>query len=122
MSNLSINGRPVAAPRPVQLVSRTAILILSGVLIGTGVGRGAPAGIYFYTFCAGVIGLISFMGLEHLAERQRQAKTRRVLEAAERTLASRIDRHVPRYRTARVRRHYRSRATPESSYLTVTTA
>ena len=122
MSYPSINGRPVAAPRPVQLVSRTAILILSGVLIGTGVGHGVPAGLYICTFCAGVIGLISFVGLEHLAERQRQSKTRRVLKATERLLASRIDRHVPRLRAPRVRRHYRSRATPESSYLTVTTA
>jgi hypothetical protein len=119
VSNVSINGQPVAPKRPVQLVSRTAILILSGVLVGTAVGHGVPAGIYVHCFCAGVLGLVAFVTLDHLAERRRKQTVRRALERSQRTLASRIDRHVALAPVKRSRRH---RASAESSYLTVTMA
>lgn len=100
------------------LVSRTAILILSSVLIGTGIGHGVMSGLYFYGFCAGLIGLISFFALDLLAHQQMTLKARRRNENVTRVLDRRILRHVARHQTTKeaILRPIRRR---ESSFLPV---
>ena len=50
MGHASINGQPVAPQRSPQIISRSAILILSGILIGNSIQQGPLAGISFYAF------------------------------------------------------------------------
>ena len=125
MRHVSINGKPLAQQRSPQVISRSAILILSGVLIGNSLHQGALDGIAFYGFCAGIVGMLSFLGLDLAAQRGRQRIVRKTLAAADSTLTQRLRRHVechtPKAPT-------RSRMLPlvlapgESSYLPVTPA
>ena len=125
MGYASINGKPVAPQRSPQIISRSAILILSGVLIGNSIHQGPLDGISFYGLCAGITGMVSFMGLELVAQRGRQRVVRKTLAAADSTLTQRLRRHVecqtPKAPTRR-------RLLPmvlrpgESSYLPVTPA
>lgn len=93
MKNVTINGKPVSPTGP-PLISRTAILILSSVLVGTAIGHGSLDGIYFYCFNAGITGLISFLGLDYLAEHRLRQTVRREMESANVTISARIERHV----------------------------
>jgi hypothetical protein len=109
----SSNGRPGV------LVSRTAILILSGVLIGNGIGNGVMSGLHFYGFCAGLIGLISFFALDVLAHQRQLLKTRRRTESVTRVLDRRIRRHVARHQPTEDGLLHPTRRR-ESSFLPVT--
>ncbi len=94
MRHASINGKPVAPQRSPQIISRSAILILSGVLIGNSIHQGPLDGISFYGFCGGITGLISFIGLDLAAQRGRQRVVRKTLAAVDSTLTQRLQRHV----------------------------
>jgi hypothetical protein len=98
MPIITINGKPVSRAHQLQLVSRTAILILSAVLIGTTIGRASLSGIYMYAFSAGIIGMISFFALDIAAHRKSRQVARKTIEVWQERLAARIERHVPRQR------------------------
>lgn len=117
MSNRTINGRPVAMPGPRNVVSRSAILILSGVLIGTAIAQGDLAGIAFYRFVAGIIGLMAFYALDLVAQRRETRAIRKRLAAADSILTTRLRQHLPTDATAR--RCHALRSTGEASYLPV---
>jgi hypothetical protein len=125
MGHASINGKPVAPQRSPQMISRSAILILSGVLIGNAVHQGPLDGISFYGLCAGIAGLVSFLGLDLVAHRGRQRVVRKTLKAADSTLTQRLRRHVDcQTPQAPTRRRMLPSLVPsgESSYLPVTPA
>jgi len=94
MGQATINGKPIRPASSRQVVSRSAILILSGVLIGATIGQGEMAGLAYFRFCAGIIGLISYMGLELVAHGQRNRVLRKKLAAADSKLRSRLSRHL----------------------------
>jgi len=125
MVQATINGKPVAPQRSPQIISRSAILILSGVLIGNAIHQGPLEGASYYGLCAGLTGLISFLGLELVAQRGSQRVVRRTLAAVDSTLTQRLRRHVE-CQTPKAPK--RPRMLPslvpsgESSYLPVTPA
>jgi hypothetical protein len=94
MAPSSINGKPIRPTSPRQVISRSAILILSGILIGTTIGQGSLTGLAFYRFCAGIVGLISYLGLEMVAHGQRKRVLKKRLAAADSNLKSRLSRHL----------------------------
>ena len=125
MGHASINGTLVAPRRSPQIISRSAILILSGVLIGNSIHQGPLDGISFYGFCTGITGLVSFIGLDLVAQRGRQRVVRKTLAAVDSTLAQRLRRHVEcQTPKAPLRRRMLPSLVPsgESSYLPVTPA
>ncbi len=125
MGHASINGKPVAPQRSPQVISRSAILILSGVLIGNSIHQGPLDGLSFYGFCAGMTGMVSFVGLDLAAQRGRQRVVRKTLAATDSTLTQRLRRHVEcQIPAAPTRRRMLPRVLPpgESSYLPVTPA
>jgi hypothetical protein len=121
MAHASINGKPIAPQRSPQIISRSAILILSGVLIGNSIHQGPLDGISFSAFCAGIVGMVSFVGLELVAQRSGQRVVRKTLAAADSTLTKRLRRHVE-CQTPKAPTRRRFLPACESSYLTVTTA
>src|SRR5436853_3494988 len=94
MGHASINGKPVAPRRAPQVISRSAILILSGVLIGNSIHQGPLDGLSFYGFCAGITGMLSFLGLDLAAQRGRQRVVRKTLAAIDSTLTKRLRKQV----------------------------
>ena len=125
MAQASINGKPVAPQRSPQIISRSAILILSGVLIGNSIHQGPLDDTSVHAFCAGIVGMVSFVGLELVAQRGRQRKVRKTLAAADSALMKRLRRHVEcQTPKAPTRRRMLPRVLPpgESSYLPVTPA
>ena len=121
MGHATINGKAIRPSSPRQVVSRSAILILSGVLIGTTIGQGGMAGIAFYRFFAGIVGLISYLGLELVAHRQRGRVLQKALAAANSRLGSRLLRHVTSHETKGPKRMSVIHLA-ESSYLPVMVA
>jgi hypothetical protein len=120
MRNITINGRPVGPKSSGHVISRSAILILSGLLIGTAIAQGDLAGVAFYRFVAGIIGLIGFYALDLAAQSRQTRVVRKRLAAANSVLARRLRRHVPVHDVAPLCRKLRSIG--ESSYLPVTGA
>jgi hypothetical protein len=120
MDPFRINGRPVAPGSGPRLVSRTAILILSCVLIGTALGQGMLNGISICGFGAGVAGVIAFVALDARATRRRNQAMRNNLRQARECLAMRIERHVPRTDWNRIEHERRRHRTRDASWLTVT--
>ena len=94
MAHATINGRPIRPPSSRHVVSRSAILILSGILIGVTIGHGDLSGLASFRFYAGIVGLISYMGLELVARSSQKNQLRRTLAATDSTLRSRLTRHV----------------------------
>ena len=92
--------------RPKSLLSQSAILILSGYLVGVSSGQIANPALQFSIHAAGMIGLIAYIGLGHLS-RIRSEREADALEQAIDRLELRIDRHVhssrPRHKVARRR-------------------
>lgn len=120
MKQLTINGKPIRPQTPPQVVSRTAILILSGVLIGTTLSQGGLAGASFYGFMAGILGLISFVGLDLAAHGQRKRLIHKTLAAADSNLVGRLRRHVESEMAPSARRSRIVRRSAVASYLPVT--
>jgi hypothetical protein len=117
MSNTTINGRPIGRQAPRNVISRSAILILSGILIGTAIAQGDLAGVAFYRFVAGIVGLIAFYALDLVAQGQQARVIRQRLAATDSFLAGRLRRHLPANDVAPSGRIKRSIA--EASYLPV---
>src|SRR5580765_6580101 len=115
MGHASINGKPVAPQRPPQIISRSAILILSGVLIGNSIHQGPLDGISFYGLCAGITGMLSFLGLDLAAQRGRQRVVRKTLAAVDSTLTTRLRRHIE-CQTPKAPKRRRMLPVAESSY------
>jgi hypothetical protein len=119
MGHVTINGRPIGSQQPArQVISRSAILILSGVLIGTTISQGHMTGTSFYRFCAGIIGMISFFALNLAAQKRQTHVVRKRLAAADSRLTTRLHRHVSQPAKPTSRR--RPLPLGESSYLPVT--
>jgi hypothetical protein len=119
MRHVTINGRPVGPQQPTrQVISRSAILILSGILIGTTIAQGHMTGVSFYGFCAGIIGMISFFSLDVAAERRQSRVVRKRLAVANSTLTTRLRRHVTP-RTPKPTQRRRPLPVGEASYLPV---
>ena len=118
MRHVTINGKPVGPQQPArQVISRSAILILSGVLIGTTISQGPLTGTSFYGFCAGIIGMISFFALDLAAQNRQTHVVRRRLAAANSKLNTRLHRHVTQ--PTKPLRRRRPLPLGESSYLPV---
>src|SRR5215471_3347906 len=116
MRPATINGKPVGQQPVRQVVSRSAILILSGVLLGTTLGQGELGHLSINRSAAGTIGLISFLALDLVAQRRQKAAVRKsVLESTDSTLVRRLRRHI-----AATAGHLPRRPRLDSSYLTVT--
>lgn len=121
MGHASINGKPVAPQRAPQVISRSAILILSGILIGNSIHQGPLDGISIYGLCAGITGMLSFLGLDLAAQRGRKRVVRKTLAAVDSTLTKRLRRHVE-CQTPKAPKRRRMLPVAESSYLTVTSS
>jgi hypothetical protein len=121
MKHASINGKPIRPQSPPQVVSRTAILILSGILIGTSITRESLSGASFVAFAAGIVGLISFVALEQVAHRGRRRLVKKTLAACNSTLTRRLERHV-QSQTAPIHEPRRRGSSFDASYLPVTPA
>ncbi len=67
---------------PKKVLSRSTILILSGILLGMGIGNGFSADAQVFASAAGVIGLLAFLGLDSMAVRSRKLAECRALEQA----------------------------------------
>jgi len=122
MAQASINGKPVAPQRSPQVLSRSAILILSGVLIGSSIQQGPLDGVSFYSFCTGIVGMVSFVGLELVSQRGRQRSVRKTLAAADSTLTKRLRRQVECQSPRSCRVRPTALTEGESSYLPATPA
>src|SRR5262245_57009878 len=94
MKHASINGKPIRPQSPPQVISRTAILILSGILIGTSISRESVDGASFVACAAGTVGLIAFVALEQVAHRGRRRLVKKTLAACNSTLTRRLERHL----------------------------
>ena len=117
MKYATINGKAVAPPPARQVISRSAILILSGVLIGTTLSQGHLTGVAFCGFCAGIIGMLAFYALDRAAQGRRERVVRRKLAVVDSTLTNRLQKHVaPEHRFVARRRPH---PTAEASYLPV---
>jgi len=122
MKHASINGKPIRPQSPPQVVSRTAILILSGILIGTSISRESMSGTSFVAFAAGIVGLISFVALEQVAHRGRRRLVKKTLAACNSTLTRRLERHVQSQTAPAIHGPRRRRSPLDASYLPVTPA
>jgi len=123
MRQITINGKPIVPQRPQHVISRSAILILSGILIGRSISRGDLTGITFSGLCAGIVGLLAFYVLDLAANRHCHRVASRTLADVDSLLSHRLKRHVEMQLPGAsppkpVRRHLPSYA--EASYLTVT--
>jgi len=121
MANSTINGKAIGPKPASQVISRSAILILSGILIGTAFGQGGVQGLGIYRFCAGMVGVISYLGLELIANGRRKRIVKKKLAVAASTLKSRLLRHVSSESQATPKLR-RSPISAESSYLPVMVA
>jgi len=69
-----------AIARP--LLSRSTILILSGILVGMGLRDGLEHQLYLTGCLAGAVGIIAYFGLELLAQRRQREATKDTLQRA----------------------------------------
>ncbi len=79
------------------MLSASTILILSGFLIGLTTSSGLTGEMQRLVFFAGLVGVLAFIGLDHVAERRRlrqEAKEQQLIE-------DRLARHVNRCDTLR---------------------
>lgn len=91
-------GVPVndVTPSPKKVLSRSTILILSGTLLGMGIGNGFSADSHVYASAAGVIGLLAYLSLDSLAVRSRKLAESRALEQATSSVEHRMEQLISR--------------------------
>lgn len=88
---------PVLSPRRDSiLVSRSTILLLSGILMGMVLRDGVLPWTHFHGFYFGLTGLVAYFGLEVVARRRAEREVREAHERMVNILNSRIDKHVSR--------------------------
>lgn len=96
------------------LLSRSTILILSGLLIGIGMGNGYSPSFHYSGLMAGWVGLISFIALDFLAYRRRQKAAERKREKVTRELEGRMCRVIPRVARSTMENHVETDPAEES--------
>ena len=101
------------------LLSRSTILILSGILIGMGIGNGWTASIHKLGFSAGMVGLVSYLGLDTVSRRRREKEEERALHQASCKLDTRIFRHIARTTIVTQPQQPENRSQRDLSFLTV---
>lgn len=121
MGHTTINGKLIGKQSSREVISRSAILILSGILVGTALAQGEMNGPAMYRICAGVIGILAFFALDLAAQRRQNRVLRKTLAAVDSTLARRLNRQVAQ-QTPKGPERRRSINTADSSYLPVTLA
>ena len=114
---MSGNRHPADRTRP--LISPSSILILSGFLIGVASGHSLPTSSGQTVFFAGLIGVISYLGLSVAANRQHRRAQERANRVARSRLEQRLDRHNPRQLLKLNRRPRRRLSEMEEQYLPV---
>jgi hypothetical protein len=87
----SVNGRPISPKPAPSIISRTTILILSGVLMGIGVGHASVTTAHRQALCASVAGLVSYLGLSVAARKRHREAIRTAVEQATWNLNTRLD-------------------------------
>ena len=105
------------ATPPREVISRSTIFILSGILIGTGLGKEIWNAAAFMNVLTGMTGLIAFYALDQLATQRSRRAARTRLQRIQRKLAGRIERHVKRYEAPL--RTYAPRPNSTAQYLAV---
>jgi hypothetical protein len=81
---------PISRP----LLSRSTILILSGILVGMGLRDGLEHQLYLVGYFSGAVGIIAYFGLEVLAQRRQREATRETLQRAATVLNSWLAKEV----------------------------
>ncbi|MBI5761053.1 MAG: hypothetical protein HZA46_21220 [Planctomycetales bacterium] len=81
---------PISRP----LLSRSTILILSGILVGMGLRDGLEHQLYLAGYFSGAVGIIAYFGLEVLAQRRQREATRETLQRAATVLNSWLAKEV----------------------------
>lgn len=95
MLPLSVNGRPISPKSVPSLFSRTTILILSGVLMGIGLGQPTISSIHQQSLCASLAGMVAYLGLTVAARRRQREEIRSAFERATWNLNQRLDKFIP---------------------------
>lgn len=90
------NGLALYHKREAILVSRSTILLLSGVLMGMALREGVVPWAHFHGFYIGLTGLIAYLGLEIVSRRRHDREAREAHDRMVNILNSRIDKHVAR--------------------------
>lgn len=103
------------------LVSQGTILILSGFLIGSSTREWIRPDLRVYAMLAGAVGVVAYFGLRAIRLRSRKRAHDRQQLQTERTIASRMSRHIPRWSASRCRDMDRSPSVAPQQYLTVAT-
>lgn len=89
-----VEKQPVRRPMSQPLLSRSSILILSGILVGMGLRDGLENRLYLLGYFAGAIGIIAYFGLEMLAQRRQREATKETLQRAATVLNTWLDKEV----------------------------
>jgi hypothetical protein len=82
--------------REMILVSRSSILLLSGILIGMALRDGVQPWAHFHGFFIGLTGLIAYVGLEVVSRHRADRETREAHDRMVNVLNSRIEKLVVR--------------------------
>lgn len=90
----SVNGRFVTTSPAPSVISRTTILILSGVLMGVGLGQPAVSQVHRQALSASLVGLVSYLGITVAARKRHREAIQTAFEQATWNLNTRLDRFV----------------------------
>lgn len=82
--------RPIRGERR-PLLSLCTILILSGFLLGMSIGTELSGSLRVYVSLAGLVGMVSFLGLDHVAARRRTQLELKEQEYIESRLVKHVD-------------------------------
>jgi hypothetical protein len=82
--------------REAILLSRSTILVLSGVLLGLALREGVLPSMHSLGFYVGLTGLIAYLGLEVASRRKHERVAREAHDRMVSILNSRIDKHMAR--------------------------
>jgi hypothetical protein len=82
--------------RDLILVSRSSILLLSGILMGMALREGVVPWAHFHGFFIGLTGLIAYFGLEVVSRRKAEREVREAHDRMVNILNSRIEKLVAR--------------------------
>ena len=86
-------------PKPAKpWITRSSILILSGILIGMGLQLPMSTALHKSILAAGTVGLLSFLVLEGAAKLNARIARERALARLDWTLQVRIHKHIPQRR------------------------
>jgi hypothetical protein len=78
------------------LLSRSTILVLSGVLLGMALRESVVTNVHLHGFYIGLTGLVAYLGLEVTSRRKHERELREAHDRMMSVLNTRIDKHVAR--------------------------